>query len=286
MSQTELPFGLGAEGVAIAGTAVMGIVNVTPDSFFDGGYLFRDGRACLSAVLRKAEAMVAQGADILDVGGESTRPGAQPVGLQQEIDRVVPIVEAIASQLGSVVSVDTSKGAVMVEAAKAGADMINDVRALRLPGALHAAQTTGLPVCLMHMQGDPVGMQTDPLYDNVREDVRSFLLARADECAEAGIERSRIMIDPGFGFGKTLSHNLQLMRGLTELANTGYPLVVGVSRKSMIGAVTGKPLAERLPGSLALAAMAVMQGAAVLRVHDVAETRDVVKMIDAVLKEE
>ena len=264
----------------------MGVLNITPDSFYDGGRLFRDGRPSLSQILRRAERMVADGADVLDVGGESTRPGAQTVTAQQEIDRVVPVVEALASRFDEVVSVDTSSAAVISEAADVGAGLINDVRALRAPEALSAVVRCGLPVCLMHMQGDPGTMQKAPCYDDVVGDVYRFLQDRVDVCVQAGLRRDRVLIDPGFGFGKSLEHNLSLMRNLSRFAESGYPLVVGVSRKSMIGAVTGRVTADRLPGSLALAAMAVERGAAMLRVHDVAETRDVVSMVNAVLRKE
>lgn len=264
----------------------MGILNITPDSFYDGGRLFRDGRPYLPEVLRRAERMVAEGADVLDVGGESTRPGAERVTAQQEVDRVVPVVEAVASRFDVVVSVDTSSGAVIAEAAGVGAGLVNDVRALRASEALSAVINCGLPVCLMHMQGEPGTMQRAPRYDDVVGEVYRFLLDRVDTCVQAGLSRDQVLIDPGFGFGKSLRHNLSLIRNLSLFTEAGYPLVVGVSRKSMIGAVTGRDLPDRLSGSLALAAMAVERGAAMLRVHDVAETRDVVAMVNAVLRKE
>lgn len=256
----------------------MGILNVTPDSFSDGGRFARPADA-----LRHVEQMLAAGAALIDVGGESTRPGAAPVSLQQELDRVVPVVEAIASRFDTIISVDTSTAEVMTAAAAAGAGMINDVRALLRPGALVAAAATGLPVCLMHMQGDPSTMQQSPRYASVLDEVNAFLDARVAECMKHGIARSRIVLDPGFGFGKTLQHNLQLFAHLDALRPDDLPVMVGVSRKSMIGEVLGRPVDQRLPGSVALAAMAVSKGANIIRVHDVAETVDAVRMIEAVL---
>jgi dihydropteroate synthase len=256
---------------------VMGVLNVTPDSFSDGGrFLARDD------ALRQAETMVREGAAILDVGGESTRPGAEAVSLQEEIDRVVPVVEAIAAEFPVPVSVDTSKPGVMRAAVAAGAGLINDVYALRREGALAAAADSGVPVCLMHMQGEPRTMQEAPSYDDVVAEVREFLLLRVADCEAAGIARERILIDPGFGFGKTLEHNLSLLRHLDELARSGLPLLVGMSRKSMIGAILDKPVQHRLAGSLAVAVMAAMKGASIIRAHDVAETVDALKLVAAV----
>ena len=260
----------------------MGVLNITPDSFSDGGRWLRDGRPDIDALRRAGEAMAAAGAALLDVGGESTRPGAAPVSEQEELDRVLPVVEALADSTPAVVSVDTSTPRVMTEAAAAGAGLINDVRALRRPGALEAAAATGLPVCVMHMQGEPGTMQEDPRYGDVVVDVRAFLVDRAEACITAGIDRARILIDPGFGFGKTLDHNLTLLAGLTELAETGFPLLVGLSRKSLIAKITGRPVEERLAGSLALAVLAAQRGAAILRVHDVAETVDALRILEAV----
>lgn len=257
---------------------VMGILNLTPDSFSDGGcYLVRD------AALRRAEEMVIAGADIIDIGGESTRPGALPVSEAEEIDRVVPLVEAITSRFDIPVSIDTSKPGVMLSAVAAGAAMINDVRALREEGALAAAVAAAVPVCLMHMQGEPRSMQSAPVYGDVVEEVILFLQQRVDACAGAGIPRERLLIDPGFGFGKALAHNLTLLNELSRFNTLGLPLVVGISRKSMVGAVLNKAVDERLYGSLAAAALALCQGAAVIRVHDVAETVDVVKVCFAVM---
>ncbi|MCE5365145.1 dihydropteroate synthase [Pseudomonas anguilliseptica] len=256
---------------------VMGILNVTPDSFSDGGrYGQRD------AALRHAEAMLRAGATLIDVGGESTRPGARAVSPVEELERVAPIVEAIAAELDVIISVDTSTPAVMRETARLGAGLINDVRSLQRDGALDAAADTGLPVCLMHMHGEPSTMQQDPQYADVVVEVRDFLLERMVACAAAGIVAERIILDPGFGFAKTLAHNLSLFKHLKTLHALGRPLLVGASRKSMIGKVLGHEVGERLYGSLALAALAVSKGAHILRVHDVAETVDVVRMIAAV----
>jgi len=260
----------------------MGILNTTPDSFSDGGNLYQNNHLSLDKVLARAEAMVKDGAGILDVGGESTRPGASPVGVAEEMDRVVPVVEAISAALDVVVSVDTSSPAVIVAAAEAGAGLINDVRALQKPGALLAAASTNLPVCLMHMQGAPGSMQAAPNYAGVLSEVSEFLQRRVRACNEAGISADRIILDPGFGFGKTLEHNLELFRHLNTFVSTGMPLLVGVSRKSMIGNVLGRDVDQRMAGSLALALLSVQAGASILRVHDVAETYDVIRMHNAV----
>ncbi|WP_426935331.1 dihydropteroate synthase [Pseudomonas fulva] len=272
---TRLP--CGNRVLDLSRTHVMGILNVTPDSFSDGGRFSQRDEA-----LRHAEAMVAAGATLIDVGGESTRPGARPVSVTEELERVAPMVEAIHRHLDVVVSVDTSTPAVMREAARLGAGLINDVRALERDGALDAAAATGLPVCLMHMRGEPGTMQDDPHYENVTQDVARYLLQRMVACADAGIEADRIVLDPGFGFAKTLAHNLSLFKHLEALHRLGRPLLVGVSRKSMIGLTLERPVDERLYGSLALAALAVTKGARILRVHDVAQTVDVVRMIAAV----
>lgn len=257
---------------------VMGILNVTPDSFSDGGRYDR-----LDAALRHVEHMCAAGAALIDVGGESTRPGAASVSTQQELDRVVPVVEAIAARFDVIVSVDTSTPEVMREAAPAGAGLINDIRALRRAGAMEAAAGSGLPVCIMHMQGEPATMQASPIYESVLDEVSAFLEERVAACEAAGIPRSRIVLDPGFGFGKSLEHNLQLFAGMEALRPPGLPVLVGVSRKSMIGQVLDRPVEQRLHGSVALAALAVGKGAKIIRVHDVAETVDAVRMIEAVL---
>lgn len=256
---------------------VMGILNVTPDSFSDGGrFSQRD------AALRHAAEMVAAGATLIDVGGESTRPGARAVSPSEELERVAPVVEAISRELDVVVSLDTSTPAVMREGARLGAGLINDVRSLQRDGALDAAADTGLPVCLMHMLGEPGTMQQNPQYRDVTGEVGEFLAARMAACAAVGIPAERIVLDPGFGFAKTFEHNLSLFKHLEELLGLGRPLLVGVSRKSMVGQALGRDVDQRLYGSLALAALAVARGACILRVHDVAETVDVVRMIAAV----
>lgn len=267
----------GSRVLDLARPQVMGILNVTPDSFSDGGrYALKD------AALKHAESMVRAGATLLDVGGESTRPGARAVSPTEELERVAPVVEAIARELDVVISVDTSTPAVIREVARLGAGLVNDVRSLRRDGALDAALDTGLPVCLMHMRGEPGDMQDDPQYSDVTSEVCDFLAQRMAECVAAGIKAERIVLDPGFGFAKTLEHNLSLFRHLERLHALGRPLLVGVSRKTMIGKVLGREVNERLYGSLALAALAVTKGAQIIRVHDVAETIDVVRMIAAV----
>jgi len=255
---------------------VMGILNVTPDSFSDGGRFFDRERA-----LDHARRMLADGADLIDVGGESTRPGAAPVDEADELARVIPVIDELARE-GALVAVDTMKPAVMRAAVAAGAAMINDVNALRLPGALEAAASTDAAVCLMHMQGEPRTMQDAPSYDDVVAEVRDFLVERAQSCEAVGIARDRIVLDPGFGFGKTLAHNLVLVRGLPELVATGYPVLAGLSRKSSLGAITGRPGGERLAASLAAALAAVARGASLVRVHDVRETVDALKVWTAI----
>jgi dihydropteroate synthase len=255
----------------------MGILNVTPDSFSDGG----DFTTCETA-LQHARRMVAEGADLIDVGGESTRPGARPVSVEDELDRVVPVIEALAAELAVPVSVDTSKPEVMRAAVAAGAGLINDVAALRRPGALAAASALGVPVCLMHMQGEPGTMQQDPTYGDVVAEVATFLAERIAACGAAGIPRERLLVDPGFGFGKTLGHNLALLRGLPRLAALGVPVLAGLSRKSMIGALLGGvPVGERLHGSVAAAVLAVERGAAIVRVHDVGPTVQALRVLAA-----
>ena len=274
-SSTRLPFG--SRVLDLAYTHVMGILNVTPDSFSDGGHF-----AALDSALRHAESMVLAGATLIDVGGESTRPGARIVCAQEELERVAPIVELIHRELDVVISVDTSTPIVIAESARLGAGLINDVRSLRREGALQAAAATGLPVCLMHMQGEPGDMQDNPRYRDLIGEVKTFLDERMQACEGAGIPPERIIFDPGFGFAKTLQHNLSLFKHMEALHALGRPLLVGVSRKSMVGQTLSRPVSERLYGSLALAAMAMTKGARILRVHDVAETVDVVRMIAAV----
>ena len=274
-SSTRVP--CGNRVLDLAHTHVMGILNVTPDSFSDGGRF-----APLDAALRHAEAMVLAGATLIDVGGESTRPGAPVVSPQAELDRVAPVVERIARELDVIISVDTSAPMVMTEVARLGAGLINDVRSLRREGALQAAAATGLPVCLMHMLGEPGDMQDNPHYEDLVGEVSAFLADSMARCASAGIGPERIVLDPGFGFAKTLQHNLSLFKHMEALHALGRRLLVGVSRKSMVGQTLNRPVAERLYGSLALAALAMTKGARILRVHDVAETVDVVRMIAAV----
>lgn len=255
---------------------VMGILNVTPDSFSDGG-LFNH----VETALRQAEKMHADGALIIDIGGESTRPGAKSVSESKELDRVIPIIEKIHQELDVITSIDTSKAVIMKEAANAGVGMINDVMALRADGALEAAQQTGLPVCLMHMKGEPRTMQSEPQYADVVYEVKDFLTQRIEQCLAQGIKKEQIIIDPGFGFGKTLAHNVTLFKQLGAFKELGFPVLVGASRKSMIGQITGKSIEERLAGSLALATLAAINGAAIIRVHDVAETVDAIKIANA-----
>lgn len=274
----------GTHQLNLSRSNIMGILNVTPDSFSDGGSYHKNDILSLDLVLRRAEQMLAEGADILDIGGESTRPGAQPVSEQQELDRVVPVVEALVSKLGALVSVDTSNAQVITASAAEGASIINDVRALQRQGALEAAVKTGLPVCLMHMQGDPSTMQLSPEYSDVVADVTEFLAQRIRVCQQAGIDSDRILIDPGFGFGKSLAHNLALLQRMPELTKLGCPILVGLSRKSLLQQLLGRSVGERLAGSLALAMAAAQRGAAIIRVHDVAATKDVLTVLDAVDK--
>ena len=271
------PLDCGGRALDLSRTAIMGILNVTPDSFSDGGiFLARD------AAVTHALVMVEEGADIIDVGGESTRPGAQAVSVQEELDRVIPVIEAIARAVPVPISIDTSKPEVMRAAVAAGAGLINDVRALRATDALQTAAALDVPVCLMHMQGEPRSMQHHPVYTDVVVEVRDFLRERIETCVAAGISRDRIIVDPGFGFGKTAEHNLELLRRLGELRVLGAPILAGLSRKSMIGALLGLPVAQRLHASVALALIAVQNGATMLRVHDVRATREAIRMFEAV----
>jgi dihydropteroate synthase len=269
----------GARRLDLSRPRVMGVINLTPDSFSDGGSLWRDGRPDADRLLRRAEKMVAHGADILDLGGESTRPGASPVGEQEEIDRVLPALQAIAARLDIITSIDTSSPALMREAAAAGAGLINDVRALGRPDAMAAAVSTGLAVCLMHMRGEPGTMQEAPVYNDVCAEVGAFLRDRAAACEAAGIARERLLLDPGFGFGKTLEHNIRLFRGLGGLVESGFPVLVGVSRKAMIARILQRDTRRRLAGGLALATLAANAGVAVIRTHDVLATRDALAMV-------
>lgn len=259
---------------------VMAIINVTPDSFSDGGK-YHAGSALLDKILAQVDLACAEGARLIDIGGESTRPGAAPVSEAEECQRVLPVVEAIAQRFDVAISVDTSNATVMRESAVLGAALINDVRALQQPNALQEAAASGLPVCLMHMRGDPVSMQNNPEYQDICREVEVFLRARVAACVAAGINQDQIVLDPGFGFAKNLAHNLELFRRLPEIVAWGYPVLVGVSRKSMIGALTGRTVAERLAGSVAMAAMAVERGAHIIRAHDVKETVDAVRIAQA-----
>ena len=260
---------------------VMGIINVTPDSFSDGATLYRGSNLDIERAMTRAREMVASGAAILDIGGESTRPGASPVSVNEEMDRVLPLVARIAAELETVISVDTSTPVLMREAANAGAGLLNDVRALTREGALEAAAASNLPICLMHMQGEPGDMQVAPHYDDVVEDVCEYLQSRIVSCERQGIARNRLLLDPGFGFGKSVTHNLKLLRELPRLAAIGLPLVVSLSRKLLIGKLLGREVGQRLPASLALAVLAAQRGAAVIRTHDVAATVDAVSMLMA-----
>jgi dihydropteroate synthase len=263
--------------VDLGAPLVMGVLNVTPDSFSDGGQ-FASVEAAVAHGVRMAE----EGAAFIDVGGESTRPGAQPVTAEEELHRVLPVIERLRRDTAAVISVDTSKPQVMRAVAAAGAGLINDVRALRESGALEAAAASGCAVCLMHMQGEPRTMQVAPHYTDVVQEVAAFLQARLASCRAAGIGPGRLAVDPGFGFGKNLEHNLQLLRNLTQIAALGAPLLVGLSRKSMLGTLTGRPAAERLAGSVALAVLAALGGARIVRAHDVAATVDALKVVAAV----
>ena len=255
----------------------MGVLNVTPDSFSDGGHFLAP-----AAALAHARRMLAEGAAIIDIGGESTRPGAAAVPADEEIRRVVPVVAMLRRETSAIVSVDTSKPEVIAAAAAAGAHLINDVRGLGMPGALEAVAATDCALCVMHMKGDPGTMQRDPVYTDVVDEVREYLGRRVRACTAAGIARERIVIDPGFGFGKTVAHNLELLRRLPEFGREGLPVLMGMSRKSTLGALTGRGTQERLAGSLALALLAAQGGARILRVHDVAATVDVLKVLHAV----
>jgi dihydropteroate synthase len=257
---------------------IMGVLNVTPDSFSDGGQLYQDAALSHSLLLKRAEQMVLDGAQLLDVGGESTRPGATPVSESEELDRVLGAVEVLTRHVDAVISVDTSTPSVMTESARLGAGLLNDVRGFRRPGALEAASATGLPVCIMHMQGEPDTMQQNPEYDDVMSGVRDFFTDRLNACEAAGLSRGQVILDPGFGFGKTAEHNFHLLARLKELCLTEQPILVGLSRKSMIASVVDKSPEERVFASVALALMAVERGASIVRVHDVAATADALAM--------
>ena len=256
----------------------MGVLNVTPDSFSDGGQLYMNGSVQIDAVLRRAEEMCSSGADILDVGGESTRPGAAPVAESEESDRVLTVVEAIVSRIDVIVSVDTSTPSIMTESGRLGAGLLNDVRGFRRYGALEAAAETGLAMCLMHMRGEPGTMQLDPSYDDVVTDIDAFFEGQLHRLRVAGVSKDRIIIDPGFGFGKTAQQNFEMLARLSELVARGLPLLVGLSRKSMISSILDRPPEGRVFASVGLAMMAVERGARIVRVHDVAATSDALAM--------
>ncbi|PQQ31298.1 dihydropteroate synthase [Photorhabdus luminescens] len=257
---------------------IMGILNVTPDSFSDGG-----AHNTLDMALRHAEKMINEGAAIIDIGGESTRPGADEVGEQEEVERVVPVIEALAQRFNIWISVDTSKALVMSESAKAGAHLINDIRALQEPGALESAAKSGLPVCLMHMKGQPRTMQDAPHYENLLSEVKQFFTEQIERCVMAGIAKDKLVLDPGFGFGKNLTHNYQLLAHLNQFHQFGLPVLAGMSRKSMIGQLLHVPPQERVVGSVACAVIAAMQGAQIIRVHDVKETVQAMQIVEATL---
>lgn len=259
---------------------IMAILNATPDSFSDGGVLYTGGKLDCGLALNRVERCIAEGAAIIDIGGESTRPGAPSVSVQEELDRVVGLVDTIASRLDVIISVDTSKPEVMAASVAAGAGMINDVRALQLPGALAVAARLNVPICLMHKQGEPCDMQLKPSYRHLDREVRDFFYDSIDRCRGVGISPQRLLLDPGFGFGKADEHNLELFKALPDFAQIGCPLLVGISRKSMIGRLLGRDLPDRLPGSLGFALVALQRGASILRVHDVAATLDVIKVFE------
>lgn len=277
----------GTKHLDLSRPSIMGIVNVTPDSFSDGGELYDNARLDLSKTLKVIEKMLADGADIIDIGGESTRPGAAVVSTQQELDRVIPVLEAVVERFDALVSVDTSTAEVITESSKKGASLINDVRALGREGALAAAASSQLPICLMHMQNQPQTMQIEPTYTDVVAEVLAFLDERKYICMKAGIDSQKIILDPGFGFGKTLAHNLTLFGAIDQFVATGHPVLVGVSRKTMIGQMLGlENTDERLMGSVALALLAAQRGAAILRVHDVLETRQAIDVWKTTIKDE
>lgn len=255
---------------------IMGILNFTPDSFSDSGQFFQ-----LDKALVQVETMLQQGASIIDIGGESTRPMAEEVTLEQELERVIPLVEAVRQRFDCWISVDTSKARVMQEAANAGMDLINDIRALREPNALQTAVQLGLPVCIMHMQGQPRTMQLNPHYDDVVADVLKFMQQRTEQCLTSGIKKENLLWDPGFGFGKSVQHNYRLLQQLSVFCEQGYPVLAGISRKSMIGAVLDKTVEQRMVGSVSAALIGAMKGACILRVHDVGETADALKIWQA-----
>ena len=280
-------FNCGGKILNLSKPAVMGILNLTPDSFSDGGALYSRQRLNKNKILNKVKEMLDDGADIIDLGGESTRPGAKPVSVEEELDRVIPILELLRDRFDVIYSVDTSTPAVMTAAADNGAHLINDVRALQREGALEAAASTGLPVCLMHMQNQPDSMQHNPQYEDVVNEVLEFLQQRREQCLAVGIEAQQLLLDPGFGFGKTLSHNLALFNALELFAKEGHPVMVGVSRKSMVGQLLNVDINERLIGSVTMGVLAAQKihavgGSVILRVHDVKETAQALTILEKV----
>ena len=279
----------GSKTLDLSKPAVMGVLNITPDSFSDGGNVFSQAQVDPSKVLTTVSKMIDDGADIIDLGGESTRPGAEPVSVQQELDRVIPVLNSLTANFDSIFSIDTSTPEVMKEAANAGAHIINDVRALGREGALDAAVETGLPVCLMHMQNQPKNMQDNPEYRDVLAEVLEFLSERRQQCLNLGMQADQILLDPGFGFGKTLAHNLSLFNGLSTMAKESHPILVGLSRKSMIGQILDADVNDRLIGSVTMALLAAQAiygagGSAILRVHDVKETKQALNIWQATAK--
>ena len=272
---------IGNQHFDLSRSIVMGILNTTPDSFSDGGRF-----DLVETAVAHALRMEREGADIIDIGGESTRPGAQAVTVNEELERVIPVIRVLRKQTTIPISIDTSKPEVMQAAVEAGADMVNDVNALQADGAIRTCVELGVPVCLMHMQGEPRTMQQDPQYDDVVRDVAGFLRQRTRACIDAGVDRDRIKLDPGFGFGKTLRHNMQLLNGLDAISGLELPVLVGLSRKSMLGAIIDKPVDQRVYASVAAAVIARGKGAHVFRVHDVSPTRDALALCDALDNEQ
>lgn len=270
----------GDKALSFARKHVMGVLNVTPDSFSDGGR-FRD----LDNAIEHAGQMISEGASLIDIGGESTRPGAAPVSVQEELDRVCPVVERLVSEFDALVSVDTSTPEVMREAIRLGCSLVNDVRAFSRPGAIDAVRDANVALCVMHMQGEPNSMQQAPRYDAVVDDLKAFFAERIDVLSTSGVCTDRLILDPGFGFGKTLEHNLLLLRNLRDFQAFGLPVLVGMSRKSMIGAILGNEVDQRLFGSLSAAVIAAMQGAWIIRAHDVLATVEAIRIVDAVISE-
>jgi len=285
MSNSSRLFDFAGKTLDLSESHVMGILNITPDSFSDGGELMSEnGDVYISKVLKRTEVMITTGAAILDIGGESTRPGAKKVSSLEEINRVMPVVEAISGNFDVIISVDTSNPELISLCQKSGVGLINDVRALTRKGALEAVTESGLPVCLMHMQGSPDNMQDAPKYNNVVEEVTAFLEDRVKACNASGIGNDRILVDPGFGFGKTLEHNLELLSRLADLQRLELPVLIGISRKKMIGLITGRKEKDRLAGSIAATVLGVMNGARIVRTHDVAESVDALKVCNEILK--